>query len=171
MTCTSLREFKWGWEGQGLRAPPARRGPRDLGPSLSPPLWPTALTRTLAPHNTRARTTNAPVLRSREAGHELAYSIEVKDNLGLSVSAALLPAAGGEEVVLVPEAKHKGGRVAVALPVPAPGTVRLRLSNAHSIFSGKSVTVTAAVEGRPAELEAGGGGSGAAAAPGEAPGQ
>jgi hypothetical protein len=84
--------------------------------------------------------------------------------MGLSVSAALLPAAGGAEVVLVEEAKHKaGGRVAVAVPVPAPGTVRLRFSNAHSLFTGKSVTVTAAVEGRPAELAGGSGGAAAAA--------
>lgn len=85
--------------------------------------------------------------------------------MGLSVSAALLPAAGGEEVELVPEAKHKaGGRVSAAVPVPAPGTVRLRFSNAHSLFTGKSVTVTARCEAAlPAEL-AGGAAAGAGGA-------
>ncbi len=74
--------------------------------------------------------------------------------MGISVSAALLPAAGGEEVELVAESKHKaGGRVAAAVPVPAPGTVRLRFSNAHSLLTGKSITVTARVEAAaPAEL-------------------
>ena len=77
--------------------------------------------------------------------------------MGLEVSAVLLPAAGGEEVPLLAEAKHKaGGRVAGALPVPAPGTVRMRFSNAHSLLTGKTVTISARVEGPPAELAAGG---------------
>ena len=80
--------------------------------------------------------------------------------MGVSVSAVLLPAAGGEEVVLVPEAKHKaGGRVAGAVPVPVPGTVRLRFSNTHSLLTGKSVTVSASVGGAlPAELASAPGG-------------
>jgi len=66
--------------------------------------------------------------------------------MGLCVSAVLLPATGGKEVELVAEAKHKaGGRVEAQVPVPEPGTVRIRFSNAHSLFTSKSVTVTARV--------------------------
>lgn len=95
-----------------------------------------------------ARTAHEVFLGARAAGAMLTYSLEIASQ-GLEVSATLLPADGGAAVTLVPVAKHKAGDGAVtgAVAVPAPGTVVLHLSNAHSLLTSKTVTVTACVEG------------------------
>ena len=45
--------------------------------------------------------------------------------------------------------KAETGVIEGAVPIPMAGTVTLRFSNAHSIFTGKSLTVTASVEEAP----------------------
>jgi len=93
-----------------------------------------------------ARSAHEVFLGARAAGAALSYTLDIASQ-GLEVSAAL-PADGGAAVTLVPAAKHKagGGVVVGAATVPAPGTVVLRLSNAHSMLMSKTVTVTARVE-------------------------
>lgn len=95
-----------------------------------------------------ARSTHEVFLGARAAGAALTYTLDIASQ-GLEVSAVLLPADGGAAVTLVPVAKHKagGGAVTGAATVPAPGTVVLRLSNAHSMLMSKTVTVTARVDG------------------------
>lgn len=101
------------------------------------------------PRNTKitvgARTFHDVWLGARDAGHVLSYSFEIESQ-GLEVSAWLLPATGAPQVPLMPQAKHKaGGRIEGAVPVPAAGTVVMRFSNEHSVFTSKTVTVTAQV--------------------------
>ena len=94
-----------------------------------------------------ARSAHDIFIGARAAGAQLTFTLDVASQ-GLEVSAELLPADGGAAVTLVPAAKHKAGDggVAGAATVPAPGTVVLRLSNAHSMLLSKTATVTARVE-------------------------
>jgi hypothetical protein len=105
-----------------------------------------------------ARGAHDVCLGARAAGDVLTYSFELASG-GLEVGATLLPADGGAPVVLVPPAKHKagGGPATGAVAVPTPGTVVLRFSNAHSLLTSKSVTVTARVDAAAAAGGAEGG--------------
>jgi len=98
-----------------------------------------------------ARAAHDVKLVARAAGAALAYAFDIEAQ-GLEVSAWVTPDAGAD-VPLVAAEKHKAGApVAARVVVPVAGTVTLRFSNAHSMLTGKVVTVTASVEAAAAAM-------------------
>jgi hypothetical protein len=109
-----------------------------------------------------ARAAHDVLLTARAAGDVLAYEFDIEDK-GLEFSAWVTPDAGADVQLVAPVKRKAGGRVAGSVPVPVAGTVTLRFSNAHSVLTGKQLTVTARVEAPGGGGGGGGGGADAGA--------
>jgi len=90
------------------------------------------------------------VVTARSAKELLVYEWAIAEK-GLEVSCSLQPEAG-PPVSLLPARKYKAeeGKVAGTVEVPCAGVVTLRFDNSHSMFTKKTVTVSALMMPHPA---------------------